>query len=42
MVSVLDASVQDGIAEGESLGDLHTTERVFFFSSQFGNLRSVN
>lgn len=31
MVSVLDASVQDGIAEGESLGDLHTTERVFFF-----------
>lgn len=36
MVSVLDASVQDGIAEEESLGDLHTTERVFFFLHSLG------
>lgn len=41
MVSVLDASVQDGIAEEERLGGWHTTERAFF-SSQFGSLRSVN
>lgn len=31
MVSVLEASVQNGIIKYKSMGGLHTTERVFFF-----------